>query len=72
MDDLHQLSQGIHEREVEIEDEIKSIGQEEAFAEDVIDDEIAKREIFSLSTKVGRRLRKEGVREDHYVKNKVP
>ena len=59
---LHQLSQGIDEREVEIEDEVKSIGQEETFAEDVIDDEIAKREILSLSTKVGWRLRKEGVR----------
>jgi len=59
---LHQLSQGIDEREVEIEDEVKSIGQEETFAEDVIDDEIAKREILSLSIKIGRRLRKEGVR----------
>jgi len=59
---LHQLSQGIDEREVEIEDEVKSIGQEETFAEDVIDEETAKREILSLATKVGRRLRKEGVR----------
>ena len=59
---LHQLSQGIDEREVEIKDDVKSIGQEETFAEDVIDDEIAKREILSLSAKVGRRLRKEGVR----------
>ena len=59
---LHQLSRGRDEREVEIEDEVKSIGQEETFAEDVIDDEIAKREILSLSTKVGWRLRKEGVR----------
>ena len=59
---LHLLAQGIDEREVEIEDEVKSIGQEETFAEDVIDEEIAKREILSLSTKVGRRLRKEGVR----------
>ena len=59
---LYQLSQGIDEREVEIKDDVKSIGQEETFAEDVIDDEIAKREILSLSAKVGRRLRKEGVR----------
>jgi len=59
---LHQLSQGIDEREVESEDDVKSIGREETFAEDVIDEEIAKREILSLSTKVGRRLRKEGVR----------
>jgi len=59
---LHQLSQGIDEREVEIKVDVKSIGQEETFAEDVIDDEIAKREILSLSAKVGRRLRKEGVR----------
>ena len=59
---LHLLAQGIDEREVEIEDEVKSIGQEETFAEDVIDEENAKREILSLSTKVGRRLRKEGVR----------
>ena len=59
---LHQLSQGIDEREVESENDVKSIGQEETFAEDVIDDEIAKREILSLSIKIGRRLRKEGVR----------
>ena len=59
---LQQLSQGIDEREVEIEDEVKSIGQEETFAEDVIDEETARREILSLSTRVGRRLRKEGVR----------
>jgi DNA polymerase IV len=59
---LHQLSQGIDEREVEIEDEVKSIGQEGTFPEDIIDEEIAKREILSLSTSVARRLRKEGVR----------
>jgi len=59
---LHLLSQGIDEREVETEGEVKSVGQEETFAEDVIDEEIAKREILFLTTKVGRRLRKEGLR----------
>ncbi|HPD60620.1 MAG TPA: DNA polymerase IV, partial [Thermodesulfobacteriota bacterium] len=33
---LHLLSQGIDEREVDIKDEVKSIGQEETFAEDLI------------------------------------
>lgn len=59
---LHLLGRGIDEREVEIEDDVKSIGQEETFAEDIIDEEIARREILSLSTGVAWRLRKEGVR----------
>jgi DNA polymerase-4 len=59
---LHQLACGIDEREVEIGDVVKSIGQEETFSEDIIDAEIARREILSLSTGVARRLRKEGVR----------
>ena len=59
---LHLLSQGIDEREVETDDEVKSIGQEETFAEDIIDTESAQRKILSLASKVGRRLRKEGLR----------
>ena len=58
---LHLLSQGIDERDVDIEDEVKSIGQEETFDEDIIGTESARREILSLATKVGRRLRKEGL-----------
>jgi len=57
---LHLLSIGIDEREVETEREVKSIGREETYAEDIVAIEIVKKEILSLATKVTRRLRREG------------
>lgn len=55
---LHMLSQGIDEREVMPVSEIKSIGHEETFEEDIYSIVAAKREILALTNKVVRRLRK--------------
>ena len=58
---LHLLSQGIDERGVEPEREMKSVGSEETYADDILDVETIKRELLSLSLRVARRLRHEGV-----------
>jgi len=57
---LHLLSLGIDDREVETEREVKSIGREETFAEDISSIDAVKREVLSLATRVARRLRREG------------
>ena len=54
---LHQLSLGIDEREIEPDREVKSIGHEETFAEDIRSIEDAEKALLSLSEKVVRRLR---------------
>lgn len=56
---LHLLSQGIDEREVESEREANSIGHEETYLEDIRNVEVLKKELLSLATKVARRLRRE-------------
>jgi len=57
---LHLLSMGIDDREVETEREVKSIGHEETYAEDISSIDAVKKEILSLSGRVARRLRQEG------------
>lgn len=58
---LHLVAQGIDEREVEPEQEAKSIGNEETFAKDLRDRQTIERELLALSTKVARRLRRHEV-----------
>ena len=58
---LHLLSQGIDDRDVEVSREVKSIGHEETFADDLLDMEMVKRELLSLAARVSRRLRSDGV-----------
>jgi DNA polymerase-4 len=58
---LHLLSQGIDDREVEVSEEVKSIGHEETFADDLLDIEAVRRELLSLATRVSRRLRRHGI-----------
>lgn len=58
---MHRLSMGLDDREVVPEHDPKSIGHEETFVEDVLELEEAKRELLSLSERVARRMRKEGV-----------
>jgi len=58
---LHLFSQGIDNREIESEHEIKSIGQEETFREDILEKEVIEKEIFSLAIKIARRLREKGL-----------
>ncbi len=57
---LHLLSQGIDNRDVEVQREVKSIGREQTFAEDLLNIDSIKRELLSLATRVSRRLRREG------------
>ncbi len=57
---LHQLSQGIDDREVVPGRAIKSIGHEMTFPKDLLDREEIRRELLSLATRVSRRLRAGG------------
>jgi DNA polymerase-4 len=57
---LHRLSIGVDDREVETEREVKSIGREETYSEDLSEIDVIRREILSLATRVARRLRREG------------
>ncbi|MFH1519963.1 MAG: DNA polymerase IV [Candidatus Omnitrophota bacterium] len=54
------LAQGIDERQVEVEDETKSISNEHTFAQDTGDRKIIESILISLSEKVSGRLRQEG------------
>ena len=58
---LHLVALGIDEREVEPEQEAKSIGNEETFEKDLREQQVIERELLGLSTKVARRLRRHGV-----------
>jgi DNA polymerase-4 len=57
---LHLLSQGIDDRDVEVSQEVKSIGHEETFTDDLLDMDIIRKELLSLATRVSRRLRGKG------------
>jgi DNA polymerase-4 len=57
---LHLLSHGVDDREIELSREVKSIGHEETFADDLLDMKALRRELLSLATKVSRRLRNDG------------
>ncbi|MDR9501814.1 MAG: DNA polymerase IV [Desulfurivibrionaceae bacterium] len=53
---------GIDQRPVESTETVKSIGNEETFARDLVDLEQIKKELLFLTTKVGERLRARGLR----------
>lgn len=55
---LHRLAKGIDEREVVVDDEIKSVSHEHTFDEDTADKEEVLNEMLYLCEKVSRRLRK--------------
>jgi DNA polymerase-4 len=57
---LHLLSQGVDDRDIEVSREVKSIGHEETFSDDLLDIGAVKKELLSLATRVSRRLRGEG------------
>lgn len=57
---LHLLAQGVDEREVEPEREVKSIGHEETYSIDIRNVKIARKELLALATRVARRLRQHG------------
>ena len=58
---MHELSMGIDDRDVVTYQEAKSIGNEETFYEDILDIDLARKELLALASKVARRLRREGV-----------
>jgi len=57
---LHRLARGLDEREVTPWREVKSIGAEETFLEDILQVEEAKREVLRLAVRSARRLRRHG------------
>jgi DNA polymerase-4 len=58
---MHQLSMGIDSRDVVTEHEVKSIGHEDTFSEDILRLDLAKKELLSLANRVARRMRRHGV-----------
>jgi DNA polymerase-4 len=58
---LHQLANGIDEREVEPNSDSKSIGHEETFSNDIFDIESVRRHLVRMSDLVARRCRDEGL-----------
>ena len=58
---MHQLSLGIDGRDVIPEHDVKSIGHEETFLQDIIKLDVARKELLALANKVARRMRRGGV-----------
>jgi len=58
---MHELAMGIDPRDVEVEQETKSIGHEITFSEDIRDIDSARKALLTLGEKVARRMRQEGV-----------
>jgi len=60
--EMHLLSMGIDDRDVVPDHDVKSIGHEETFPEDILDITAAKKELLTLANKVARRMRRNGVK----------
>lgn len=54
---IHLLAMGVDERDVIPEHEVKSIGHEQTYSQDIISLDAAQKEILALGNKVARRLR---------------
>jgi len=59
---MHQLSRGIDERDVETEHEVKSIGHEDTFPQDITDIPLAKKKLLSQANRVARRMRQKNIK----------
>jgi DNA polymerase-4 len=59
---IHLLATGIDEREVIPEHDVKSIGHEETFLQDIVSLEGAQKELLALCDKVARRMRRKGLK----------
>jgi len=57
---MHLLSMGIDERDVVTEHDAKSVGHEQTYLQDIIDLNLAKKELLSLANEVARRMRRKG------------
>jgi DNA polymerase-4 len=58
---MHQLSMGIDERDVVPHHDAKSIGHEQTFSKDIMDLEVAKKELLGLANSVAYRMRRHNV-----------
>jgi len=58
---IHLLAMGIDEREVMPEHDVKSIGHEQTFSQDIISLDWAEKELLALGNKVARRIRHKGL-----------
>jgi len=58
---IHLLAMGIDERDVIPEHDVKSIGHEQTFLQDIISLETAQKELLALSNKVARRMHHKGL-----------
>jgi DNA polymerase-4 len=59
---IHLLAMGIDEREVIPEHDVKSVGHEETFAQDIVSLDAAQKELLALGNKVARRMRHKGLK----------
>jgi DNA polymerase IV len=59
---IHFLAMGIDERDVIPEHDMKSIGHEQTFLQDIMSLDVAKKELLVLGNKVGRRMRHKGLK----------
>jgi len=59
---IHLLAMGIDERDVIPEHDVKSIGHEQTFSQDIISLNPAQKELLALSNKVARRMRHKGLK----------
>lgn len=59
---IHLLAMGIDEREVVPEHDVKSIGHEETFLQDIVSLDAARKELLALGNKVARRMRHKGLK----------
>jgi len=55
---MHQLSMGIDDRDVIPDHEVKSIGHEETFPQDILGTDMAKKQLLYLANKVAHRMRR--------------
>lgn len=58
---MHQLSMGMDDRDLVLGHDVKSVGHEETFSQDILDKDLARKELLALANKVGRRMRQKGV-----------
>ena len=57
---MHQLSMGMDHRDVVLGHDVKSVGHEETFSQDILDKDLARKELLALANKVARRMRQKG------------
>ncbi|MBW2239854.1 MAG: DNA polymerase IV [Deltaproteobacteria bacterium] len=59
---IHLLAMGIDERDVIPEHDVKSIGHEQTFSQDIISLDVAQKGLLALGNKVARRMRHKGLK----------